>query len=485
MKHPERARHTKIVATLGPASWERENIAALVAAGADVFRFNMSHLDQEQAARLYEDVRAVERERDEAVGILLDLQGPKLRTGKMPDDGVLLRAGESISLDQDAAPGNAQRIPLPHKEIFAALTHIVMPAKTTQAVLAATLLLDDGRLRLRVESATAQRIEARVEVGGVLTSHKGVTLPGVRLPIPALTEKDRADLTQALEWGVDWVALSFVQEAQDVAEARRLIDGRAALMAKIERPSALEHLEEILAQVDGLMVARGDLGVELPVQRIPGLQKKITRAARRAGKPVVVATQMLESMISAPVPTRAEVSDVAIAVFEGADAVMLSAETAAGAHPLEAVAMMDKIAVQVEGETTYPRIIHAQRTEPESTDPDAIAAAARSVADTLNASAIICYTTSGSTGLRVARERPQIPILAFTPRLATVRRLALVWGVRCLLTQDARSFDDLAQRACRLALESGCVQAGERVVITAGVPFGTPGATNLLWVTSA
>ncbi len=473
MKHPVRQRHVKIVATLGPASWEPENLAALCDAGADVFRFNMSHLDKKTMKRLHGDIRALEQKRGEAIAILLDLQGPKLRTGKMPKGGVMLKAGQHIRLDKSDAEGSDERIPLPHKEVF----DVLKPD--------AILLIDDGRLRLKVESIAANGIEAVVEVGGKLTSRKGINLPGVRLPIPALTKKDRDDLTHALELGVDWVALSFVQGPEDMDEARKLIGDRAALMAKIERPAALESLPEILDRADGLMVARGDLGVELPVQKIPGLQKRITRQARRAGKPVVVATQMLESMITTPVPTRAEVSDVAIAVFEGADAVMLSAETAAGKYPVESVETMNKVAMQVETEPTYQGIIHAQRLDPEPTTPDAIAAASRTVADTLGVVAIICYTTSGSTALRVARERPQIPIFAFTPSISTVRRLALVWGVHCLLTADAQSFDDLASRACRLAIESGRVKEGDLVVITAGVPFGTPGATNLLWVTNA
>lgn len=473
MKHPVRKRHVKIVATLGPASWQRENLAALCDAGADVFRLNMSHLDAETMTRLHGDIRALERERGEAIAVLLDLQGPKLRTGRMPKEGVRLQTDDRIRLDMDGSEGSSERIPLPHKEIFEALTQ------------GSVLLVDDGRLRLKVESVTNNTIDAIVEVGGKLTSHKGINLPNVRLPIPALTEKDRADLKHALELGVDWVALSFVQGSEDIDEARKLIGDRAALMAKIERPAALENLSGILDRADGLMVARGDLGVELPVQQIPGLQKRITRQARRAGKPVVVATQMLESMITTPVPTRAEVSDVAIAVFEGADAVMLSAETASGKYPVESVAMMDKVAMQVETEPTYPDIIHAQRLDPEPTTPDAIAAASRTVADALGVVAIVCYTTSGSTGLRVARERPQIPILAFTPKLSTVRRLALVWGVHCLLTADAQSFDDLASRAYQLAVESGRVKNGQLVAITAGVPFGTPGATNLLWVTDA
>jgi pyruvate kinase len=359
-------------------------------------------------------------------------------------------------------------VQLPHPEIFAAV-------KAGEY-----LLLNDGRLRLEVTDVSPQRIETRVVFGGDLTARKGLNLPDTIVPLTALTDKDRADLEAAATLGVDWIAQSFVQRPEDVAEARDLINGRAGLMVKIEKPAALRALDQILELCDSMMVARGDLGVELPLEAVPGWQKRLTRAARRAGKPVVVATQMLESMIEEPVPTRAEVSDVATAVFEGADAVMLSAESATGAWPDKAVMTMDSIARSVEHDPLYRGIIHAQRTEPEATTPDAISNAARTVAETLQVAAIVCYTGSGSTGLRVARERPEVPIIALTPRPETGRRLAVVWGLHCVLTEDARDLDDMVLRACRIAVEEGFAKVGDRIVITAGVPLRTPGKTNML-----
>ncbi len=357
---------------------------------------------------------------------------------------------------------------MPHREIFEAIEP------------GATLLLDDGKIRLEVTEAGADYAETRVVVGGPLTSHKGVNVPDVILPVPALSEKDRRDLDFAMSLDVDWVALSFVQRPDDVAETKKIVAGRASVMAKIEKPRALDFLDEIVEVADGLMVARGDLGVELPIEQVPGIQKSITRAARRAGKPVVVATQMLESMIEAPVPTRAEVSDVATAVFEGADAVMLSGESAVGAYPEEAVAMMDRVARSVEGDPQFHASIIAARGEPDATTADAITAAARQVAETLKAAAIVCYTASGSTGLRASRERPEVPILVLTPVVQTARRLALAWGVHCVRTEDATSFLDMVIRAGRVAEGEGFAATGDRLVITAGVPFGSPGRTNIL-----
>ena len=465
-----RRRNVKIIATLGPASDTPQQIRALADAGADVFRLNMSHLDHAGLKRLHAAVRAVEAEIGRPVGILVDLQGPKLRIGAIKGDGAALEPGDRFRLDMDKAPGGATRAPLPHPEIFAALAVGDM------------LLLDDGRIRLRVVSHGDGFAEAEVLVGGTLTSRKGISLPDTLLPVKAMTEKDRRDLDAALELGIDWVALSFVQRADDVAEVRKIARGRAAVLAKIEKPKALEHLGEIIDIADAIMVARGDLGVELPLEQVPGWQTRLIRAARRAGKPVVVATQMLESMISSPVPTRAEVSDVATAVFEGADAIMLSAESAAGEFPVEAVRMMNRVAQSVEADPTYPGIIYAQRTEPEATGADAISAAAHSVADTLKAAAIVCWTNSGSTGLRAARERPLLPIIVLTPVTATARRLALVWGLHCVVTEDARDLEDLSDRAGRIAFSEGFAQPGQRIVVTAGVPLGTPGATNMLRV---
>ena len=463
-----RLRRTKIVATLGPASSDRRVIASLFEAGADVFRINMSHTTHARMRELAAAIRAVETEHGRPIGILLDLQGPKLRVGSFADNPAMLTKGETFTLDTDPTPGDAKRVQLPHPEIFAAIE----PGHT--------LLLDDGKVRLVAIEADSHHILTRVEVGGKLSDRKGVSLPDTTVPFSALTEKDRSDLEAGLDTGVDWVALSFIQRPEDIAEAKKITRGRAAVMAKIEKPQAINRLGEIMDLTDALMVARGDLGVELPLEKVPGIQKQITRAARRAGKPVVVATQMLESMISSPVPTRAEVSDVATAVFEGADAVMLSAESASGQYPREAVATMNRIAEAVESEGIYPSIIEAQRAAPEATGADAIAEATRDAAETLDLKVICAWTSSGSTGLRIARQRPRSAILALTPIEAVARRLAVVWGLHPVVTDDARDERDMAERACRHAYIEGFAGEGERIIIVAGVPFGTPGATNNL-----
>ena len=465
-----RRRNVKIIATLGPASNTKEKIRALFDAGADVFRLNMSHLDHAALKHVHGLIREVEAEVERPIGILADLQGPKLRVGEIANGSVQIERGASFRLDLNPTPGDTTRAPLPHPEIFAAVE------------VGQSLLLDDGKIRLRVTKAGPDFAETEVVVGGKLSNRKGVNVPEAVLPLKALTDKDLADFEAALALGVDWVALSFIQRPEDIADARRIARGRAAVLGKIEKPQALVHLDEIVEIADALMVARGDLGVELPLEEVPGWQKRITRTARRAGKPVVVATQMLESMISSPVPTRAEVSDVATAVFEGADAIMLSAESAAGQYPVEAVRMMNRVAESVEADPTYPGIIYAQRNEPEATGADAISAAAHTVADTLKAAAIVCWTNSGSTGLRAARERPLFPIIALTPIVQTARRLALVWGLHCVLTEDAKDLDDVAERACRIAFREGFAQPGQRIIVTAGLPLGTPGATNMLRV---
>jgi pyruvate kinase len=463
-----RLRRTKIVATLGPASSDRSVIASLFQAGADVFRINMSHTTHERMRELVAAIRAVEAENGRPIGVLVDLQGPKLRVGSFANGAVTLMKGDSFALDADPAPGDVHRVHLPHPEIFVSME----PGHT--------LLLDDGKVRLTAVEVADGRILTRVEVGGKLSDRKGVSLPDTVIPFSALAEKDRSDLEAALDAGIDWVGLSFIQRPEDIAEAKKITRGRAAVMAKIEKPQAVTRLAEIMDVTDALMVARGDLGVEMPLEKVPGVQKQMTRIGRRAGKPVVVATQMLESMIASPVPTRAEVSDVATAIFEGADAVMLSAESASGQYPVEAVATMNRIAEEVEGDAIYRTIIDAQRTDPEPTGADAIAAAARQIAETLELSAIICWTSSGSTGLRVARERPKSPIVAISPKLATGRRLSLAWGVHCIVAEDAHDLDDMVERACRLAFADGFAKAGQRVIIVAGVPLGTPGATNML-----
>ncbi|MBM3226157.1 MAG: pyruvate kinase [Candidatus Tectomicrobia bacterium] len=463
-----RHRRVKIVATLGPASQDPQMIYRLFEAGADVFRINMSHADHRALQAAVAAIRRVEHALKRPIGILVDLQGPKLRIGSMIEGGAELRTGSYVRLDLDTIPGDATRLGLPHREVFAVLT----PGKL--------LLLDDGRLRLRITEVASEYAMARVEQGGHLTDRKGVNVPDAVLPVAALSAKDYADLEAALALNVDWIALSFVQRPADVAEAKQLVAGRAGVLAKLEKPAALDQLDAIIALSDALMVARGDLGVELPLEYVPGWQKHIIRAARQAGKPVVVATQMLESMVSSPTPTRAEVSDVATAVFEGADAIMLSAESAAGQYPEEAVAMMDRIARAIEEGPHYRAIIDAQHHAPDATSPDAIVAASRQVAETLHVAAIVSWTSSGSTGLRAARERPSVPIIALTPVQETGRRLALTWGLHCVVTGDAHDFEDMVERACDIALQEGFATVGAAIVVTAGVPLGTPGATNLL-----
>jgi pyruvate kinase len=463
-----RLRRAKIVATLGPASSDAATIARLFEAGADVFRINMSHTSQDRMRELIAMIRGIERDSGRPIGILVDLQGPKLRLGTFTGGAATVENGASFVLDCDPAPGDATRVFLPHPEIFAA----VEPGHT--------LLIDDGKVQLTVTQAEPRRMVTRVDVGGQLSDRKGVSLPETTIPFSALAQKDLSDLEAALHAGIDWIALSFIQRPEDIAEAKKITRGRAALMAKIEKPQAVNRLSEIIDIADALMVARGDLGVEMPLEKVPGVQKQMTRLGRATGKPVVVATQMLESMINAPVPTRAEVSDVATAIFEGADAIMLSAESAAGKYPVEAVATMNRIAEEVESEEIYRSIIDAQRARPEATGADAIADAAREIADTLDLAAVICWTSSGSTALRVARERPRPPIVALSPTIATGRRLAVVWGVHCVVTEDARDQDDMVDRACRIAFKEGFAKAGQRVIVVAGVPFGTPGATNML-----
>jgi pyruvate kinase len=465
-----RRRKTKILATLGPASSTPQMMKALWEAGVDVFRINMSHTSHDLLRELHGRVRALETEVGRPIAILCDLQGPKIRLGTLPGGQITLTVGQRIKLVRAASSDDPGVLPIPHAEVFAAL-------KQKHG-----LLIDDGKLRLRTFAATPDGAEAFVEVGGVLKDRKGVNLPDTLLPVSAMTDKDRSDLEAALTLGVDWIALSFVQRADDVAELRKLTRGRAAILSKIEKPKAIESLDAILELSDAVMVARGDLGVELPLEAVPGRQKQITRAARKAGKPVVIATQMLESMILSPAPTRAEVSDVATAVFDGADAVMLSAETAAGAFPVEAVSVMDRIAIAVESDPTYQSYIEAQRDPPQETTPDAIMQAVHEVTHTIKARAIVSWTKSGSTGLRAARERPEAPIIALTPSIETARRLCIAWGLHCVLTEDAADLDDVVERATDIAYREGFAKAGERIVITAGVPLGTSGSTNLLRV---
>jgi pyruvate kinase len=461
-------RKTKILATLGPASSAPDTIHALVAAGADAFRFNLSHGNRDDHRARYEAVRALELEGAGATSVVADLQGPKLRIGTFSGGGTNLEAGQNFRLDLKAEPGNDTRVTLPHAKVFAALDE------------GAAVLVDDGRIRLEVQSVTAEGADTVVRTGGALSDNKGINVPGVTLPLKAMTPKDQADLDFALDLGADWIALSFVQRPEDVAEARKLIAGRAGLISKIEKPGAIEHLDDIIELSDGIMVARGDLGVEMPIEDVPGLQKRIVRAARAAGKPVIVATQMLDSMIQAPTPTRAEVSDVATAVYDGADAVMLSAESAVGAFPIETVHTMSRIAERTEADPLYRAIIEASPTPTEASAADTISRAAVQVAEDLGAAVIVTFTTTGSTSLRAARQRPSVPLLVLTPRHGTTRRLAILWGATCATVGDITNFDEMVSIATKVATREGLAKPGQRLVVTAGVPFGTPGATNVL-----
>ena len=465
-----RSRKVRILATLGPASNTPEVIRQLVVAGADAFRINMSHGTHADHKQLIDAIRGLESELDRPTTILADLQGPKLRVGKFKGDRATLEKGQTFVFDSEKALGDSRRVTLPHREIFEAVE------------IGTRLLVDDGKLVFRVVEVGKGRIHARVETGGTISNNKGLNVPDVVLPLTPLTDKDRSDLAFALEQGVDWVALSFVQRAEDVAEARRLIGGRAALLAKIEKPSAIDRLEGILERADAVMVARGDLGVELPPEDVPPLQKQIVEAARRMGKPVVVATQMLESMITSPTPTRAEVSDVATAVYDGADAIMLSAESASGQFPCETVEMMNKIATSAESDPSHYARVHFTETLPDATTNDAIARAAGEMTRTVSASAIVCFTSSGSTARRVARERPTVPLLVLTPSLRTARLLGLLWGAHAVRTRDVHSFEEMVGKSKRMALRHGLAKAQDRIIVTAGVPFGVPGSTNVVHV---
>ena len=466
-----RGRKVKILATLGPASRSPDMIEKLLRAGADAFRVNMSHGDHETHAQTIAAIRAVEKDLGKPVAILCDLQGPKLRVGTFKDGRAVIRHSGHFTFDRDPAPGDETRVCLPHPELFRVLHK------------GQRLLIDDGKLKLRVIEASEDRILCSAEVGGVISDRKGVNVPDAVVPIPALTEKDRRDLAFALDQGADWIALSFVQRPEDVAEARRLIGSHdTALMAKSEKPAAVDRLEEIIELADGIMVARGDLGVELNPEEVPPIQKRIVATTRRSGKPVVVATQMLESMIESPAPTRAEVSDVANAVYDGADAVMLSAETASGAWPEEAVTIMHRIAGQVESDPGYRQQVSFAQVMPDTTTADALSHACASIAESLPIAGIIVFTGSGSTARRVARERPAAPMLVLTPSSRIARRMALLWGAHAVSTKDIGSFEEMIAKGKRMALRHGFGSAGSKLIALAGVPFGTPGSTNLLHV---
>ena len=465
-----RQRNVKIVATLGPASSDRATIKGLFEAGADVFRLNMSHGSHEDTANRHRLIREVEHELGRPICILADLQGPKLRVGAFADGPHALNEGDVFRFDLEDKPGDATRVTLPHKEIFEVLE------------VGSTLLVNDGTIRMRVTACDATSADTIVEAGGDISDRKGVNVPDVVLPLAALSEKDKADLEFVCELGVDWLGLSFVQRPEDVEEGKELARGRAAVMTKVEKPAAVERFDEILAASDGIMVARGDLGVEMPISDTPPMQKMMTRLCREAGKPVVVATQMLESMVQSPVPTRAEVSDVATAIYDGADAVMLSAESAVGEFPVEAVAMMNSIALTVEKDPFYRESLDAQHPKARTSIADAITAAAREVAETTNVKAICCFTHGGTTGVMMSRERPRVPILALTPLQSTARRITMNWGLHCQKVDEVERFKLAVVSAARYAKADGFATVEDRIVVIAGVPFNQPGTTNILRV---
>lgn len=465
-----RNRKAKIVATLGPASSDQATITALFEAGVDMFRFNFSHGSHEDHRARHEIVRGLEKTYGRPVAILADLQGPKIRLGTFKGDAAVLETGSQFVLDRDETPGDASRVYLPHQELFAAV-------KAGQ-----NLLLDDGKIRLAIVSNKDNRIVTTVTVGGKISNRKGVNVPDAILPIPAMTPKDLIDLEFALSLGVDWVALSFVQQVSDITDARKIIGDRALIQSKIEKPAAMLDIDAICNASDSVMVARGDLGVELPIQQVPRAQKEIIRASRKYGKPTIVATHMLESMTESPMPTRAEASDVANAIYEGADAVMLSAESASGNNPVRAVQMMDAIIKEVEADPTYRMMLDAQQVAPLTTAEDAICNALRDTTRAINAAATVTYTKSGHTSMSAARVRPTTSILSITPELKTARRLAWVWGIHSIVGKDVTSVDEMVDQAVTAAVREGFAKKGEYLAISAGLPFGESGTTNLLHI---
>jgi pyruvate kinase len=463
-----RFRKAKIVATLGPASSSSKMISNLFAAGVNVFRLNFSHGSHEAHQEAIATIRSLEKEVERPIGILMDLQGPKLRVGTFINNHVILTAKNTFRLDMDKTPGDETRVHLPHPELYSCLE------------VGTDLLLDDGKLRLRVLSWGKDFINTEVIIGGRLSDRKGLNVPGVILPISAMTAKDRTDLSFGLTQGLDWVALSFVQRPEDILEAQKLIQGKAKIIAKLEKPMAIQYLNEIIDLADGIMVARGDLGVEMAPEDVPSIQKRIIRQCQEAGKPVIVATQMLDSMVLNPSPTRAEASDVATAIYDGVDAVMLSAESASGMYPVEAVSIMERIIYRVEQDDIYVQMIENARPKPLPHIADAITSAARHVAHTLDIAAIVTFTDSGATTLRAARERPHVTIIAATPTLTTARHLSLVWGVYPVLTPDIYSFSEMVNKGCKIASDQQFAKQGDLIIVIAGVPFAVSGGTNIL-----
>lgn len=461
-------RRAKIVATLGPATAEESVLAQLLKAGADVLRLNMSHGDHESHRSNIALVRRVAAQLGKQVPLLLDLMGPRFRLGTLAEPRTL-RRGERITLGEAA---HAVDLPVDDPGF---LRHLREGER---------VLIADGLVELEVLAKRARKVTARVLSAGTVSTRKGINLPDTRIPF-SVSAKDRADIAFAIAEGADWLGASYIGRARDVETLREVVreaGHEIPIVAKLERAAAVDHIDEIVAAADAVMVARGDLGVEMAPEDVPAIQKQIIAAGRKSGKPVVVATQMLDSMVHSPAPTRAEASDVATAVYDGADAVMLSAESASGQYPVEAVAMMDRIITRVERDPAYRRILDAQHPDPQATGNDAISAAAAQVAHTLSVAAIVTYTTSGSTVLRVARERPEVPILTLTASMATARALSMAWGAHCVKTADVKRFSEMVDKACRIALQQEIAKVGDRLVITAGVPFGTPGSTNILRV---
>ncbi|MDK9696866.1 MAG: pyruvate kinase [Siculibacillus sp.] len=465
-----RHRRAKIVATIGPATASPEMLLKLHLAGVDTFRLNFSHGSHADHAKVHAAIRALEVETGIPIGILQDLQGPKIRVGRITGGRFTLEKGDLVRFVLGSTEGGVEAVPLPHPEIFAAIA----PGHD--------LLIDDGRVRVRVRSLGADTIEAETIVGGVISDRKGVNLPGTVLDLSPLTEKDRIDLAFGLDLGVDWVALSFVQKPGDVIEAKALVDGRAGLVAKIEKPSALDHIDDIIRLADAIMVARGDLGVEIPPEEVPARQKELVLASRRAVTPVIVATQMLDSMIGAPTPTRAEASDVATAIYDGADAVMLSAESATGAYPVETVEMMDRIIRSTENHKLYRSLVQASQPVTEDTPPHAVAAAAADLAEAIDAPAIVTYTSSGNTAGRIARKRPVLPILALTPHMEVARRMRLMWGVHSVLSRSVHTLEEMVDQAAEVARREEFARPHDHIVVVSGQPSGPSGSTNNLRV---
>ena len=462
-------RKTKILATIGPSSEKITKIEKLISSGVDAFRINCSHTRESQIKNYVDNIRKVEKKLKKPIGILIDLQGPKLRIGEIEND-IPLKRGQKLLFINSKKSSKSNEVPLPEEKVFKSI-------KVNHPI-----FIDDGKIKLKVLKVSKNIIETKVILEGVLKSKKGINLPETVLKNSALTSKDKKNVKKGIELGVDWIALSFIQSPEDIKELRKICKKNVSIMAKIEKPNALNHINKITELADGLMIARGDLGVELPIQDVPSWQKRIIREARMQGKPVVVSTQMLESMITSKTPTRAEVSDVATAVFEGSDAVMLSAESAIGDNPELAVKMMDKIAHSVEKNPNYSSILLAQLEETPDSTPDAIATASRTLATELNSPVIVCYTESGSTGIKVSRVRPKQMILTVTPIIETARKLTLVWGVKCIVQKDANNLEEMIKMTKAYSKREKIIKKGEKMVITAGLPLKKLGTTNLIRV---